>query len=492
MSANYATICGYNAGELQITKGADNVFVYATGKEARHSCKTCGSKVIIDLPHLKSQGAYLTQYLKPNHGADGKVAEGFEPAMHIFYTSGIQQINDNLPKFVDLPTAFGGSGKEVNADYSPRPGVIHCKAAVAWEPKQPLSIEDVEVAPPAAGEVRVQVTATGVCHTDAYTLGGNDPEGLFPCILGHEGAGVVESVGAGVTSVKPGDHVILCYTPECKKCKFCLSGKTNLCQAIRITQGRGQMPDGTTRFTCKGKPLFHFMGCSSFSAYTVLPEIAVAKIRQDAPLDRVCLLGCGVTTGYGAAVRSAAVTPGSNVAVFGLGCVGLAAIDGSRAAGAARIIAVDVNPAKFAKAKEFGATECINPKDYDKPIQEVLVGLTDGGLDYTFECIGNVEVMRSALEACHKGWGVSCIIGVAPGGAVIQTRPFQLVTGRRWIGTAFGGIKSRSELPGLVDRYMDQKFKVDEYITHNFPLDKINEAFHVLHAGEAIRSIIHY
>eukprot|EP00499_Haloplacidia_sp_CaronLabIsolate_P007888 CAMPEP_0196780394 /NCGR_PEP_ID=MMETSP1104-20130614/7787_1 /TAXON_ID=33652 /ORGANISM="Cafeteria sp., Strain Caron Lab Isolate" /LENGTH=381 /DNA_ID=CAMNT_0042150593 /DNA_START=9 /DNA_END=1154 /DNA_ORIENTATION=+ len=369
--------------------------------------------------------------------------------------------------------------------------IIKCRAAVAWEAGKELSLEEVEVLPPRAGEVRVRILATGVCHTDAYTLSGVDPEGLFPSILGHEGGGVVVDVGPGVTSVEPGDHVIPLYIPECRECKFCLSGKTNLCSVIRGTQGKGVMPDGTSRFRCKGQELFHFMGTSTFSEYTVLPEISLAKVPKEAPLDKVCLLGCGITTGYGAAVNVMKVEPGSTVAVFGLGGVGLATIMGCKERNAKRIIGVDINPDKFKLAMEFGATECVNPRDSDKSIQEVLVELTDGGLDYTFECIGNVNTMRAALECCHKGWGESCIIGVAPSGHEISTRPFQLVTGRVWRGCAFGGVRGRSMLPGYVRKYMEGELKVDEFVTHNFPLDKINEAFTVMHEGKSIRSVIH-
>eukprot|EP01126_Amoeba_proteus_P035498 TRINITY_DN3584_c0_g1_i10.p1 TRINITY_DN3584_c0_g1~~TRINITY_DN3584_c0_g1_i10.p1 ORF type:complete len:382 (-),score=49.00 TRINITY_DN3584_c0_g1_i10:57-1202(-) len=370
--------------------------------------------------------------------------------------------------------------------------IITCKAAVAWAAKEALSIEVVEVAPPKAHEVRIKLFATGVCHTDAYTLGGFDSEGLFPVILGHEGSGVVESIGEGVTSCQVGDHVIPLYTPECRECKFCLSNKTNLCSKIRLTQGRGVMPDGTSRFTCKGQPIYHYMGCSTFSEYTVVADISVAVVPRNAPLEKICLLGCGITTGYGAALNTAKVEPGSNVAIFGLGGVGLGVIQGCVEAGASRIIGIDTNPLKFKKALEFGATECINPKDHQKPIQEVLVGITDGGLDFTFECIGNVEVMRSALEACHKGWGVSTIIGVAPSGTVIQTRPFQLVTGRVWKGSAFGGVKGRTQLPGIVEKYLDGKLKVDEYINNVFKLEDINKAFDAMHdpSGTTLRSVI--
>lgn len=370
--------------------------------------------------------------------------------------------------------------------------MIKSRAAIAWGPNQPLSIEVVDVMPPQAGEVRIRVIATGVCHTDAFTLSGDDPEGIFPVILGHEGGGIVESVGAGVTSVKVGDHVIPLYTPECGECKFCKSGKTNLCQKIRETQGKGLMPDGTTRFFKDGKPVFHYMGCSTFSEYTVLPEIALAKVNKDAPLDEVCLLGCGVTTGMGAVMNTAKVEEGATVAIFGIGGIGLSAIIGATMAKASRIIAIDTNESKFELARKLGATDCINPKDYDKPIQDVIVKLTDGGVDYSFECIGNVNVMRSALECCHKGWGESVIIGVAGAGQEISTRPFQLVTGRVWRGSAFGGVKGRSELPGIVDRYMQGEFRLNDFITHTMGLDRINEAFDLMHAGKSIRTVIHF
>ncbi|BBM01908.1 S-(hydroxymethyl)glutathione dehydrogenase/class III alcohol dehydrogenase [Microbulbifer sp. GL-2] len=369
---------------------------------------------------------------------------------------------------------------------------IRCKAAVAWKAGEPLSIEDVEVMPPQKGEVRIRLTATGVCHTDAFTLSGEDPEGVFPAILGHEGAGIVESVGEGVNGLKVGDHVIPLYTPECGECKFCLSGKTNLCQKIRATQGKGLMPDGTTRFSVDGQPVYHYMGTSTFSEYTVLPEISLAKINPEAPLEEVCLLGCGVTTGMGAVMNTAKVESGSTVAIFGLGGIGLSAVIGAKMAGAERIIGIDVNEEKFALAKKLGATECINPKNYEQSIQEVIVDLTDGGVDYSFECIGNVDVMRSALECCHKGWGESVIIGVAGAGQEISTRPFQLVTGRVWRGTAFGGVKGRSELPDYVERYMAGEFKLDDFITHTMSLDKINDAFDLMHKGKSIRSVIHY
>ena len=366
------------------------------------------------------------------------------------------------------------------------------RAAVAWEAGKPLSIEEVEVAAPKAGEVLVKVVATGVCHTDAYTLSGKDPEGLFPVILGHEGGGIVQEVGAGVSSVKPGDHVIPLYTPECGECKFCKSGKTNLCQKIRATQGKGLMPDGASRFSIKGRPILHYMGTSTFSEYTVMPEISVARINPKAPLDKVCLLGCGITTGIGAVLNTAKVPPGSSVAVFGLGGIGLSVVQGAVMAKASRIIAVDTNPDKFTMARALGATDCINPKDYDVPVQQAIVDLTDGGVDYSFECIGNVNVMRSALECCHKGWGESIIIGVAGAGEEIRTRPFQLVTGRVWRGSAFGGVKGRSQLPGFVDRYLQGEIKIDEMITEVMPLEEINKAFDLMHEGKVIRSVIRF
>ena len=369
---------------------------------------------------------------------------------------------------------------------------IKCKAAIAWGPGQPLSIEEVEVMPPQAGEVRVRIVATGVCHTDAFTLSGEDPEGVFLCILGHAGGGIVESVGEGVTSVKVGDHVIPLYTPECGECKFCKSGKTNLCQKIRATQGKGLMPDGTTRFSKDGQPIYHYMGTSTFSEYTVLPEISIAKVDPAAPLEEVCLLGCGVTTGIGAVMNTAKVKEGESVAIFGLGGIGLSAVIGARLAKAGRIIAIDINESKFELARKLGATDCINPNDYDKPIQEVIVELTDGGVDFSFECIGNVKVMRAALECCHKGWGESVIIGVAGAGQEISTRPFQLVTGRVWRGSAFGGVRGRSELPSYVQRYMQGEFQLDDFITHTMGLEQINEAFDLMHEGKSIRSVIHY
>ncbi|MDV5171426.1 S-(hydroxymethyl)glutathione dehydrogenase/class III alcohol dehydrogenase [Photobacterium rosenbergii] len=369
---------------------------------------------------------------------------------------------------------------------------IKSKAAIAWGPNQPLSVEEVDVMLPKKGEVLVRIIATGVCHTDAFTLSGDDPEGIFPAILGHEGGGIVEMVGEGVTSVEVGDHVIPLYTPECGECKFCKSGKTNLCQKIRETQGKGLMPDGTTRFYKDGQPIFHYMGCSTFSEYTVLPEISLAKVNKEAPLEEVCLLGCGVTTGMGAVLKTAKVQKGDTVAIFGLGGIGLSAIIGATMAGASRIIGVDINESKYALAKELGATDCINPNDYDKPIQEVIVEMTDGGVDFSFECIGNVNVMRSALECCHKGWGESVIIGVAGAGQEISTRPFQLVTGRVWRGSAFGGVKGRSELPEIVERYMAGEFKLDDFITHTMGLDDINNAFDLMHEGKSIRSVIHY
>ncbi|WP_076417565.1 S-(hydroxymethyl)glutathione dehydrogenase/class III alcohol dehydrogenase [Colwellia sp. UCD-KL20] len=369
---------------------------------------------------------------------------------------------------------------------------IKSKAAIAWGPNQPLSIEEVDVMLPRKGEVLVKIIASGVCHTDAFTLSGEDPEGIFPAILGHEGGGIVEQVGEGVTSVAVGDHVIPLYTPECRECKFCLSGKTNLCQKIRETQGKGLMPDGTTRFYKDGQPIYHYMGCSTFSEYTVLPEISLAKVNPKAPLEEVCLLGCGVTTGMGAVMNTAKVEEGDTVAIFGLGGIGLSAVIGAAMAKASRIIAIDINESKFELAKKLGATDCINPKDHDKPIQDVIVELTDGGVDYSFECIGNVDIMRSALECCHKGWGESVIIGVAGAGKEISTRPFQLVTGRVWRGTAFGGVKGRTELPEYVERYLAGEFKLDDFITHTMSLESINEAFDLMHEGKSIRSVIHF
>jgi S-(hydroxymethyl)glutathione dehydrogenase/alcohol dehydrogenase len=366
------------------------------------------------------------------------------------------------------------------------------RAAVAFEAGQPLQIVEIDVEPPRQGEVLVRITHTGVCHTDAFTLSGDDPEGIFPAVLGHEGGGIVEAVGEGVTSVKVGDHVIPLYTAECRKCKFCLSGKTNLCQAVRATQGKGLMPDGTTRFSYNGQPIYHYMGCSTFSEYTVVPEISLAVVNPEAPLEKVCLLGCGVTTGIGAVHNTAKVKEGDSVAVFGLGGIGLAVIQGAVQAKAGRILAIDTNPGKFELARSMGATDCINPKDYAKPIQEVIVELTDGGVDFSFECIGNVHVMRSALECCHKGWGESVIIGVAGAGQEISTRPFQLVTGRKWLGTAFGGVKGRSQLPGMVEDAIKGEIQLAPFVTHTMPLTGINEAFDLMHEGKSIRSVVHY
>ena len=365
------------------------------------------------------------------------------------------------------------------------------KAAVALAAGQPLQIETVDLAGPKSGEVLVEIKATGICHTDAYTLSGADPEGLFPSILGHEGAGIVREVGADVTTLKPGDHVIPLYTPECRQCKFCLSGKTNLCGAIRQTQGQGLMPDGSSRFSLNGEPLFHYMGTSTFANFTVVPEIALAKIRQDAPFDKVCYIGCGVTTGLGAVMNTAKVEAGANVAVFGLGGIGLNVVQGARMAGAERIIGVDLNAERRGLAEQFGMTDFINPKDVDSVV-EAIIDMTDGGVDYSFECIGNTDVMRDALECCHKGWGESIIIGVAAAGQEIATRPFQLVTGRVWRGTAFGGAKGRSDVPQIVDWYMDGKINIDDLITHTFSLDEINQGFDVMHQGESIRSVVVY
>ena len=366
------------------------------------------------------------------------------------------------------------------------------RAAVAWEAGKPLSIEEIDVEGPRAGEVLVQIKATGVCHTDAFTLSGDDPEGLFPVVLGHEGGGIVVEIGADVTSVAVGDHVIPLYTAECRQCKFCKSGKTNLCQAVRATQGRGQMPDGTSRFSQNGKLIHHYMGTSTFSEYTVVPEISLAVINKAAPLGKVCLLGCGVTTGIGAVLNTAKVEPGATVAVFGVGWIGLAVIQGAVMAKAGRIIAVDTNPAKFELARQMGATDCVNPRDSSTPIQQVIVDMTDGGVDYSFECIGNVDVMRAALECCHKGWGESIIIGVAGAGQEIRTRPFQLVTGRVWRGSAFGGVRGRTQLPGMVEQAMRGEIALDPFITHEMPLERINEAFDLMHEGKSIRTVIRF
>jgi S-(hydroxymethyl)glutathione dehydrogenase/alcohol dehydrogenase len=365
------------------------------------------------------------------------------------------------------------------------------KAAVAWKAGEPLTIETVDLEGPRAGEALVEVKATGICHTDWFTLSGADPEGLFPAILGHEGAGIVRDVGAGVTTLRPGDHVIPLYTPECRQCKFCLSRKTNLCQKIRATQGRGLMPDGTSRFSIGGKPILHYMGTSTFANHIVVPEIALAKIRDDAPFDVACYIGCGVTTGVGAVLFTAKVEAGANVVVFGLGGIGLNVIQGARLVGANRIVGVDVNPAREAIARRFGMTDFVNPKEVASVVDQI-VQLTDGGADYSFECIGNVETMRQALECCHKGWGQSIIIGVAPAGAEIATRPFQLVTGRRWLGTAFGGARGRTDVPRIVDWYMDKRIAIDELITHRLSLDEINRGFELMKSGESIRSVVVY
>lgn len=365
------------------------------------------------------------------------------------------------------------------------------RAAVAFGAGQPLEVVDVDLEGPRAGEVLVEMMATGICHTDAFTLSGDDPEGAFPAILGHEGAGIVREVGAGVKSLQPGDHVIPLYTPECRECNFCLHPKTNLCQAIRETQGRGVMPDGSSRFSLYGKPLLHYMGCSTFSNFSVLPEIALAKVREDAPFDKICYIGCGVTTGVGAVVYRAKVEPGSNVVVFGLGGIGLNVIQGARLVGASKIIGIDLNPAREALGRKFGMTDFINPKHVANVV-EAIVELTKGGADYSFECIGNVEVMRQALECCHKGWGESYIIGVAGAGKEIATRPFQLVTGRSWHGVAFGGARGRTDVPTIVDWYMDGKINIDDLITHTLPLEDINKGFDLMHGGESIRSVVVY
>jgi len=365
------------------------------------------------------------------------------------------------------------------------------RAAVAFQAGKPLEVVDVDLEGPKAGEVLIELKATGVCHTDAFTLSGDDPEGAFPAILGHEGAGVVVEVGPGVSSVAPGDHVIPLYTPECRSCEFCLHPKTNLCQAIRETQGQGLMPDHTSRFSLDGKPILHYMGCSTFSNYTVLPEIAVAKVRPDAPFDKICYIGCGVTTGVGAVAFTMKVEAGATVAVFGLGGIGLNVIQGARLVGASRIIGIDTNPSKVPLATQFGMTDFLNPTEVDDVVAEI-VAMTGGGVDYSFECIGNVQVMRQALECCHKGWGESCIIGVAGAGQEISTRPFQLVTGRSWRGTAFGGARGRTDVPKIVDWYMEGRLNIDDLITHTMSLEQINTAFDLMHAGESIRSVVVY
>jgi S-(hydroxymethyl)glutathione dehydrogenase/alcohol dehydrogenase len=366
------------------------------------------------------------------------------------------------------------------------------RAAVAFEAGKPLSIETVQLEGPKEGEVLVEIKATGICHTDKYTLSGADPEGLFPAILGHEGAGIVVEVGAGVRGLRRGDHVIPLYTPECRECDYCLSRKTNLCQKIRATQGRGVMPDGTSRFSLRGKPVLHYMGCSTFANYTVLPEISLAKVRQDAPFDKICYIGCGVTTGIGAVIFTAKVEPGANVVVFGLGGIGLNVIQGARLAGADMIVGVDINPAREALARRFGMTHFVNPTAIAGDLVGHLVELTKGGADYSFECVGNVKLMRQALECAHKGWGVSTIIGVAGAGQEISTRPFQLVTGRRWIGSAFGGARGRTDVPKIVDWYLEKKINIDDLITHTLPLERINEGFALMERGESIRSVVIY
>jgi S-(hydroxymethyl)glutathione dehydrogenase / alcohol dehydrogenase len=366
------------------------------------------------------------------------------------------------------------------------------RAAVARQAGHTLSLETVDLEGPREGEVLVEIKATGICHTDEFTLSGADPEGIFPAILGHEGAGVVVEVGAGVRSLKPGDHVIPLYTPECRQCEYCLSRKTNLCQSIRITQGRGQMPDGTSRFSCDGAPVMHYMGTSTFANFTVVPEIALAKIREDAPFDKVCYIGCGVTTGVGAVINTAKVEPGARVVVFGLGGIGLNVVQGARLAGAEMIVGVDTNPARKAMAERFGMTHFVNPKEVAEDLVPYLVNLTKGGADYSFECIGNVDVMRTALECCHKGWGESIVIGVAGAGQEIRTRPFQLVTGRVWKGSAFGGARGRTDVPRIVDWYMDGKIEIDPLITHVLPFEQINEGFELMRRGESIRTVLTY
>jgi len=369
---------------------------------------------------------------------------------------------------------------------------VETKAAVAYEAGKPLEITTVNLEGPKEGEVLVEIKATGICHTDEFTLSGADPEGIFPAILGHEGAGVVVEVGQGVTSLAEGDHVIPLYTPECRQCEYCTSGKTNLCQAIRVTQGRGLMPDGTSRFSIGNDSIYHYMGTSTFANYTVLPEIAAAKIREDAPFDKVCYIGCGVTTGIGAVINTAKVQPGDNVVVFGLGGIGLNVVQGAKLAGADMIVGVDINTARQALGEKFGMTHFANPNEVEQDLVDYLVSLTNGGADFSFECVGNVDLMRAALECCHKGWGESVIIGVAGAGQEISTRPFQLVTGRVWRGTAFGGAKGRTDVPKIVDWYMDGKINIDDLITHKMPLDDINNAFDLMHAGESIRSVVEY
>lgn len=370
--------------------------------------------------------------------------------------------------------------------------MMKVKAAVAWEAGKPLSIETIDLEGPKKGEVLVKMMSTGVCHTDAFTLSGDDPEGIFPCVLGHEGGGIVEAIGEGVSTLEVGDHVIPLYVPECRECKFCTSGKTNLCQSVRATQGKGLMPDGTSRFSKDGQPIYHYMGTSTFAEYSVIAEISLAKINKEADLEKVCLLGCGVTTGIGAVLKTAKVEKGATVAVFGLGGIGLSAIQGAVMAEAGRIIAIDINADKKMMAEKLGATEFVNPKDFDKPIQDVIVEMTDGGVDYSFECVGNVDIMRSALECCHKGWGESIIIGVAGSGQEISTRPFQLVTGRVWRGSAFGGVKGRTELPKMVEQYQSGEINLDDMVTFTMGLDEINKAFDLMHEGKAIRSVINF
>jgi S-(hydroxymethyl)glutathione dehydrogenase/alcohol dehydrogenase len=428
--------------------------------------------------------AILQQIAAVRGAANGLMAEVLESHIRETFDRNdcySREVSQSVDDTIELVRAYIEEEREMKS-----------RAAVAFAPGKPLEIVEIDVAPPKKGEVLIKVTHTGVCHTDAFTLSGDDPEGVFPVVLGHEGAGVVIEVGEGVTSVKPGDHVIPLYTAECGECEFCRSGKTNLCVAVRETQGKGLMPDGTTRFSYNGQPLYHYMGCSTFSEYTVVAEVSLAKINPEANHEHVCLLGCGVTTGIGAVHNTAKVQPGDSVAVFGLGAIGLAVVQGARQAKAGRIIAIDTNPKKFDLARRFGATDCINPNDYDKPIKDVLLDINKWGIDHTFECIGNVNVMRAALESAHRGWGQSVIIGVAGSGQEISTRPFQLVTGRVWKGSAFGGVKGRSQLPGMVEDAMKGDIDLEPFVTHTMSLDEINDAFDLMHEGKSIRTVIRY